>query len=315
MLGLGRRNPALIVAPIICPMINGLRNPPNPSIMIRHFAVSHGGRKMVNDRLGRVKALAIDETRKLFNIFLYIWILLSLFSLHKALIFNENILTYQLGCAFINAWALAKVVLIGQRLSLGDRFRGKPLVNAIMFQAAIFAITLLIFYIIEETLIGTWHGKTFVESIPAIGDGTLQAIIITVIIMFFALIPFYAFTGLEQVIGRDILRKLLFGRKTEAEAPAPNSINSVLGALKPEAASTSSEGQPSITIWYYAKAGKTTGPVTDEELRTLIKNKEIDESAFVWNSSFGDEWKPIRQTYLIYAVAHLHQFPDIEAEL
>ena len=269
---------------------------------------------MVNDRLGRLKALAIDETRKLFQIFLYIWILLSLFSLHKALVFNEDILTYQQGCALINAWALAKVVLIGQRLSLGDRFRGKPLVYAIMFQAAIFAITLLIFYIIEETLIGMWHGKTFVESIPAIGDGTLQAIIITVIIMFFALIPFFAFTELEQAIGRDILRQLLFGRKTEAEAPAPNSINSVLGALKPEPAPTSNEGQPSITIWYYAKAGKTIGPVTDEELKTLLKNKEIDESAFVWNSSFGDEWKSIRETYLIYAVGHLHQFPDIEAE-
>jgi hypothetical protein len=293
-------------------MVNGLRNPPNPSIMICHSAVSHGGKKMVNDRLGRLKALAIDETRKLIQIFLYLWILLSLFSLHKALIFNEDILTYQQGFALINALALAKVVLIGQSLSLGDRFRGKPLVYSIMFQAAIFAITLLIFHIIEETLIGMWHGKTFVESIPAIGDGTLQAIIITVIIMFFALIPFFAFTELEQAIGRDILRQLLFGRK--AEAPAPNSINGVLGALKPEPASTSNEGQPSITTWYYAKAGKTIGPVTDEELKALLKNKEIDESAFVWNSSFGDEWKSISETYLIYAVGHLHQFPDIEAE-
>jgi hypothetical protein len=269
---------------------------------------------MVNDRLGRLKALAIDETRKLFQIFLYLWILLSLFSLHKALVFNEDILTYQQGFALINALALAKVVLIGQSLSLGDRFRGKPLVYSILFQAAIFAITLLIFHIIEETLIGMWHGKTFVESIPAIGDGTLQAIIITVIIMFFALIPFFAFTELEQAIGRDILRQLLFGRKTEAEAPPPNSINSVLGALKPEPASMSNEGQPSIMIWYYAKAGKTIGPVTDEELKKLLKNKEIDGSAFVWNSSFGDEWKSISETYLIYAVGHLHQFPDIEAE-
>jgi hypothetical protein len=269
---------------------------------------------MVNDRLGRLKALAIGEVKRLFQIFLYLWILLTLFSLHKALIFNEDILSYQQGFALINALALAKVVLIGQSLSLGDSFKGKPLVYAVMFQAAIFAITLLIFHIIEETLIGTWHGKTVVESIPAIGDGTLQAIIITVIIMFFALIPFFAFTELEQATGRDILRQMLFGRKTETEAPAPNSINSVLGALKPEPASTSNEGQPSITIWYYAKAGKAIGPVTDEELKTLLKNKEIDESALVWNSTFGDGWRSISETYLLYAVGHLRQFPDIEAE-
>jgi hypothetical protein len=51
--------------------------------------------------------------------------------------------------------------------------------------------------------------------------------------------------------------------------------------------------------WYYAKAGKTIGPVTYGELKTLLKNNEIDESAIVWNSSFGSEWKSIRQTDLI----------------
>jgi uncharacterized membrane protein len=36
---------------------------------------------MLNERLLRLKTGAIDETRKLFGIFIYLWVLLSLFSI------------------------------------------------------------------------------------------------------------------------------------------------------------------------------------------------------------------------------------------
>jgi hypothetical protein len=68
---------------------------------------------MVNDRLHRLKIGAIDETRKLFGIFIYLWVLLSLFSFHKALVLNEEYVIYDQGFALINALALAKVILIG----------------------------------------------------------------------------------------------------------------------------------------------------------------------------------------------------------
>jgi hypothetical protein len=45
---------------------------------------------MVNDRFRRLKTGVIDETRKLLGIFIYFWVLLSLFSFHKALILNEE---------------------------------------------------------------------------------------------------------------------------------------------------------------------------------------------------------------------------------
>ena len=38
---------------------------------------------MVNDQLHHLKTGAIDETRKLFGIFIYFWVLLSLFSFIK----------------------------------------------------------------------------------------------------------------------------------------------------------------------------------------------------------------------------------------
>src|SRR5579885_2482429 len=111
-----------------------------------------GDRKMSDGRLNRLKSGAIDETKKLFGIFLYFWILLSLFSLHKALVLNDDSLVYHQGFAVINALALAKVVLLGEMFHAGDRLKGKPLIYPIVFKSAVFGVLLILFHLLEEAL-------------------------------------------------------------------------------------------------------------------------------------------------------------------
>ena len=86
----------------------------------------------------RLKRGAIAETRELFGIFIYFWVLLSLFSLHKALVLNDESLIYHQGFALINALALAKVVLVAEFFHVGDNFKNRPLIYPIMFKSAIF---------------------------------------------------------------------------------------------------------------------------------------------------------------------------------
>ena len=183
--------------------------------------MSHGDPNMVNDRLHRLKTGAIDETKKLFGIFIYLWVLLSLFSFHKALLLNEESLIYQQGFALINALALAKVILLGEYFHVGERFKDRPLIYPILFKSAVFAALLICFHIIEETFIGIFHGKTFFQSIPSIGGGKLQGILMVGVIMFVVLLPFFAFRELDRAIGTEELRSLLFGDKTEAGATSP----------------------------------------------------------------------------------------------
>jgi uncharacterized protein (DUF1810 family) len=170
---------------------------------------------MANERLVRLKAGAITETRELFGIFIYFWVLLSLFSLHKALVLNEESLIYHQGFALINALALAKVVLLAEFFHVGDKFKNRPLIYPIMFKSVIFAVILMCFHIIEETLIGVLHDKTLSQSIPKIGGGTLQGILMVGIIMFVVLTPFFAFRELGRAIGTEQMRSLLFGANTK----------------------------------------------------------------------------------------------------
>jgi uncharacterized protein (DUF1810 family) len=176
---------------------------------------------MVSERLLRLKTGAIDETRELFGIFIYLWVLLSLFSLHKALVLNEESLIYHQGFALINALALAKVVLVAEFFHVGDKLKNRPLIYPIMFKSAVFAVILLCFHIIEETLIGVLHGKTLSQSISNTGGGTLQGILMVGIIMFVVLTPFFAFRELGRAIGKEQLRSLLFGGETKAGTAPP----------------------------------------------------------------------------------------------
>jgi uncharacterized protein (DUF1810 family) len=173
---------------------------------------------MANDRLHRLKTGAIDETRELLWIFLYLWVLLSVFSLHKALVLNEESLIYHQGFAIINALALAKVVLVAEYFHAGDNLKNRPLIYPIMFKSAVFAVILMCFHIIEEALLGVLHGKPLFQSIPDIGGGTLQGILMVGIIMSVVLTPFFAFRELGRAIGTEQLRSLLFGGKTKAGA-------------------------------------------------------------------------------------------------
>jgi hypothetical protein len=176
---------------------------------------------MVNERLRRLTTGAIDETRELFGIFMYLWVLLSLFSFHKALVLHEESLIYHQGFAVINALALAKVVLVGEFFHVGDKLKNRPLIYPIMFKSAVFAVILICFHIIEEALIGILHGKTLSQSIPNIGGGKLRGILMAGIIMFVVLLPGFAFRELERAIGSEQLRFLLFGGETKAGAAPP----------------------------------------------------------------------------------------------
>ena len=176
---------------------------------------------MVNDRLRRLKTGAIEETKKLFGISIYFWVLLSLFSFHKALVLKEEYLLYDQGFALINALVLAKVVLIGDVFHLGERLKNRPLVYPIIFKSAVFALLLICFHIFERTLTGVLHGKTVLQSVPSIGGGTLQGILMVGIIMFVALMPFFAFRELNQAIGPQQLNALLFGDPTKAGTAPP----------------------------------------------------------------------------------------------
>lgn len=170
-----------------------------------------------NEHLNRVKRKAVTEGRKLLWIFLYLWVLLGLFAVHRSIVLNEPNLFFHQGFAVINAFLLAKVMFTAETFHVADNLKGKPLIYPIVFKSTVFSVLLIGFYIIEieEVIIGKWHGKTFSDSIPVIGGGSLERILVVGIIMFVSLTPFFALREVGRVIGDDKLYELFFVRRTK----------------------------------------------------------------------------------------------------
>jgi hypothetical protein len=174
---------------------------------------------MFADRMSQIKAKGIAEGRKLLWIFAYLWVLLALFSIHKSIVLNEQNLIYHQGFALINAGILAKVMVTAEIFNVAHILDHKPLIHPIVFKSAIYSIILMSFYILEETLIGMWHGKTAAASIPDIGGGSLKGIIVIGPLMFVVLIPFFALKEIGRAIGDDNLYELFFVRRDKFMPP------------------------------------------------------------------------------------------------
>jgi GYF domain 2 len=48
--------------------------------------------------------------------------------------------------------------------------------------------------------------------------------------------------------------------------------------------------------WFYTTEDGYAGPVGIEELRNLLSNGRVTQNTLVWNETFGESWRPIRDT-------------------
>lgn len=147
--------------------------------------------------------------REFMAMFLYLWLLFALFTYHKAIVLAQHHIDYQpFGVAFINAFILAKVMLVAEDLRVGTRFRRNAPIFPILHKSVLFAIIFICFNLAESVVTGLWKGETIAESIPRVGGGSLGETVIAGLIITVALMPFFAFRELSRVMGKGALETL-----------------------------------------------------------------------------------------------------------
>ena len=278
------------------------------------------------ERLGNIREDMTGIFKRMLAIALYLGVLLSLFAIHKYLLMNDGGLASHIGFSFLNALALAKVILVGQELRIGDKFRGSALIYVIVAKSAIFAVLLLIFRIIEEAVIGTMQGKNLYDAIfsghPGLEHNKFEVMALTCVIMFFALMPFFAYLEFERVLGNQRFRALIFGGANEdyaredrsmahsgsAEFTAYEVTDSVEAATEPapgagSASVIADRGQETNNalqdLWFYEQAGEVMGPVSERELARLLRLGVLSQNTLVHNVSVGEGWRMLQETEIL----------------
>lgn len=171
------------------------------------------------NRWARAKDIAFSETRRFVIMFVYLWFMFGLFSLHERIVLRERGLNFsEQGWAIVNALVLAKVMLVLEKLRPGIQPKDQPLIYPILREAGFFAVVFLCFHIIEGVIVGLIGGKSIDASIPVLGGGGIAGVACVAIIMFVALIPFFSFREMSRVLGADRLNTILFGKRKHRTA-------------------------------------------------------------------------------------------------
>jgi hypothetical protein len=94
------------------------------------------------------KERILEEIKRLMAIIAYLFVLLTVFQLHRALILREHEIHYNYGqgliFALINAWVLGKFVLVGESLYRGEHWQRKPLMYLVLLKSAICGMILIV---------------------------------------------------------------------------------------------------------------------------------------------------------------------------
>ena len=141
-----------------------------------------------------LRTAALREAKVFLEIFIYLWVLLSLFSLHEMIVLADHGISYSpLGYAFINAIVLGKVMLIGQEFNFARRFEKRRLVYSIVCKSVAFAALLISLRAIEETIHVLVTGRGSSEAFPMTSMRGLLSLAAMAVITAVALVPYFAF--------------------------------------------------------------------------------------------------------------------------
>ncbi len=144
-------------------------------------------------------------------IFAYLFVCFGALTLHKTAVLRDVGISYApWGFAAVKAFILGKFMLIGHDIHLGERFSRRPLLYPTIYRSFVFLAFLLLLSAIEESIGGALRGETVAESISAVVGTRLFEILSATLIMFLALLPYFAIRQLADALGRDRLVRLFF---------------------------------------------------------------------------------------------------------
>lgn len=171
---------------------------------------------MMHEAKSGWKEKAFGELRKLSVTVIYLWVFLSVFTLHREIILANYHINYsaKFGFALINAVILAKFIWLGEILHAGKKASGKALLYSTLWNSAIFTVILTVCHLLEESLVKVWHGQYFAAGISeAIAQP--KDIFATMLLVFVVLIPFFFAKGLIEILGKHEIKRLLLTAQTK----------------------------------------------------------------------------------------------------
>lgn len=169
-----------------------------------------------------IKSRLVAETETMMLIFVYLALLLCAFTTYRKLVLAQYQIGYfQYGFSIFEALILAKVVVIGRYLRVGERFAGHPLIVPTLYKTVCFTALVLVFSIVERIVSATIHGRRPGTGIAEIIELGKWEILARTLVLFMAFVPLFAAWEIGALLGEGKLRVLFFNSTRGRKSIAP----------------------------------------------------------------------------------------------
>ena len=121
---------------------------------------------------------------------------------------HESFLPYSF--CIIQALIMAKVILIGESVKLGEIFEDKQLVIPVLYKTIVFCLLMFVFTILEHIIVGYIHGRNIYTVYQEFVARGLNIAFAKILIMFFVFIFFFAVLETSRALGGNELLNLFF---------------------------------------------------------------------------------------------------------
>ena len=155
----------------------------------------------------------VVEVKKFAVIGSFLFFFFGAFATYRRLILSEYQIDYFMyGYSLVEALILAKVVMLGDMLHFGDRFRGKPHIVPTLYRTVVFSLLVFAFTMLEATVRGFFHGLGLAGGVEELKHAARAAIAAKMLVMFIAFVPMFSIWEIANVVGPGKLFEMFFTR-------------------------------------------------------------------------------------------------------
>lgn len=144
----------------------------------------------------------------------YLALVFAAFTQYRRLVLAAHDILYtNYWVAVIEALILAKVIMIGEAVRLGRGLERMPLIVPTLYKTLVFGLFVFLFTVVEHAIKGLWQGKGLMEGVAGFFGRGIHELLAGSLVLFVALLPFFALKELGRVFGAEKIGALFFRKR------------------------------------------------------------------------------------------------------
>ncbi len=168
-------------------------------------------------KAGKWKEKIVHEMVEYWVNVVYLALVFSAFAQYRRFLLAAYDIEYtDYGVALIQALIFAKIIAIGSVIPLARALEHKPLIFPTLYKTVVFSILAGVFTVIEHAVKNLWNGRGFTGGFEHFFEKDFHEVLAGSLVIFVAVIPFFAFKELGRVFGdKSSIAALFFLKRTD----------------------------------------------------------------------------------------------------